>query len=78
MVVIYRAYGLRFVIFVDDHEPVHVHVRSDGEAKVTLIGDPEIVRVNEMTRTDQRRMMRVIRQQQEMLLGEWSRIHGRN
>ena len=44
MVTIYRAHGLRIVIFTDDHEPAHVHVFGDGEAKINLIGaggDPE-------------------------------------
>jgi Domain of unknown function (DUF4160) len=39
MVTLYRAYGLRVVIFVDDHEPAHVHVFGDGQAKINLIGD---------------------------------------
>jgi len=36
MVVIHREAGLRFVIFVNDHQPAHVHVFGDGEAKVDL------------------------------------------
>jgi hypothetical protein len=36
MVIIYRAHGLR--IFTDDHEPAHVHVFGDGQAKINLIG----------------------------------------
>jgi hypothetical protein len=38
MVAIYRAHGVRIVIFVDDHEPAHVHVFGDGQAKINLIG----------------------------------------
>ncbi|UZK68388.1 DUF4160 domain-containing protein [Sphingomonas sp. S1-29] len=79
MVVVHRAHGLRFVIYVDDHEPAHVHVRGDGEAKVLLAGEdgsPQILRVNEMTRADQRRMMREIAKQQAMLLERWKEIHG--
>jgi len=38
MVTVYRAHGLRVVIFVDDHEPAHVHVFGDGEAKVNFMG----------------------------------------
>jgi len=38
MVTVHRARGLRFVIFVDDHEPAHVHVFGDGQAKIDLIG----------------------------------------
>ena len=32
MVTIYRAHGLRVIIFTDDHEPAHVHVFGDGQA----------------------------------------------
>ena len=38
MVTIHRAYGLRIIVFTDDHEPAHVHVFGDGQAKVNLIG----------------------------------------
>ena len=66
MVVVHRAHGLRFIIYIDDHEPANVHVRGDGEAKVVLVaanGEPEPVRIVGMTRADQRRMMREIREQ---------------
>mgnify|MGYP006348254333 CR=1 FL=1 len=46
MVTIYRAFGLRVVIFVDNHEPAHVHVFGDGEVKINLAGpgdEPELV-----------------------------------
>ncbi len=32
MVTVYRASGIRVVIYVDDHEPAHVHVIGNGEA----------------------------------------------
>jgi len=35
---IYRAHGLRVIIFTDDHEPAHVHVFGDGQVKINLIG----------------------------------------
>jgi len=79
MVVVHRAHGLRFMIYIDDHEPAHVHVRGDGEAKVILAGrddKPELVYAPGMTRGDQRRMMREIREQQEALLERWREIHG--
>jgi hypothetical protein len=57
MVNIYRAFGLRVVIFVDDHEPAHVHVFGDGEAKINLIGSgdaPELVWAIGMKRNEVR------------------------
>src|SRR6056297_3187092 len=38
MVTIYRAHGLRIVIFTDAHEPAHVYVFGDGHAKINLSG----------------------------------------
>ena len=38
MVTVLRAQGFRIVIFVNDHEPAHVHVFGDGEAKINLRG----------------------------------------
>lgn len=31
-------HGLRFAIYTDDHEPAHVHVYGDGEAKLVIRG----------------------------------------
>ncbi|WP_244475818.1 DUF4160 domain-containing protein [Methylobacterium sp. Leaf93] len=36
MVTVLRSGGLRVIIFVDDHEPAHVHVFGDGHAKINL------------------------------------------
>lgn len=38
MVTVHREAGFRFIIFVDDHEPAHVHVIGDGKAKIDLGG----------------------------------------
>ena len=77
MVTVHRAHGLRFVIFVDDHEPAHVHVFGDGEAKINLAGgDPELISAVGMSRADIRRIMRLVKEQQAYLLKRWSEIHG--
>ena len=79
MVTVHRAHGLRIVIFVDDHEPAHVHVFGDGEAKINLTGAdgaPELLSATGMTRADIRRAMRIVKEQQASLLERWSEIHG--
>ncbi|HVY33968.1 MAG TPA: DUF4160 domain-containing protein [Caulobacteraceae bacterium] len=79
MVTVYRAHGLHIVIFVDDHEPAHVHVFGDGEAKINLASgevDPELVFAIGMTRAEIRRSMRVVKERQADLLKRWSEIHG--
>ena len=79
MVTIYRASGLRVVIFVNDHEPAHVHVFGDGEAKINLAwpdGEPDLVWAIGMKRSEVRRAMAVVKEQREDFLAPWSRIHG--
>jgi hypothetical protein len=64
MVTAHRAYGLRVVIFVNDHEPTHGHVLGDCEAKIDLLGVegvPELFSAVGMTRSDLRRAMRVVK-----------------
>ena len=79
MVAIYRAHGLRIVIFVDDHEPAHVHVFGDGQAKINLIsaGDaPELIWAEGMKRSDVRRAMKTVAEHQQAFLSRWKEIHG--
>ena len=79
MVTIFRAHGLRVIIFIDDHQPAHVHVFGDGHAKINLLGvdgAPELVWVEGMTRAEVRRAMRIVLEQQTLLLARWEDIHG--
>jgi Domain of unknown function (DUF4160) len=77
--VIYRKLGLRFIIYVDDHEPAHVHVRGDGEAKISLgnsIGGPDLVFSKGFSTGDVRRAMHVVKAQREAFMQDWNRLHG--
>ena len=79
MVVIHREYGLRVVIFIDDHEPAHVHVFGDGQAKINLIGPdgaPVIMSVEGMKRSNVRRALQIVKDQQKLFLARWREIHG--
>ena len=79
MVTIHRAHGLRFMIFVDDHEAPHAHVFGDGELKIVIRsadGLPEIVDEIGMKAGDRRRAMDVVREQQSAFLMHWNEIHG--
>ena len=79
MVTVYRAGGFAFVIFVNDHEPAHIHVFDDGQIKISLNsanGGPELVWADGMKRGDIRRAMRIAEQRQGYLLSRWREIHG--
>ena len=79
MVTIYPGSGLQVVIFVDDHEPAHVHVFGDGQAKINLAGpdgEPELIWAVGMKRNDIRRAMRIVTEHQVSFLERWTEIHG--
>lgn len=79
MVTVYRVHGLRIIIFTDDHEPAHVHVFGDGQAKINLIGpdgSPFLVWAQSMKGNEVRRAIQVVRDQQDLLLAKWREIHG--
>ena len=77
MVIVFRAHGLRVIIFVDDHLPAHGF--GDGHAKINLHGAdgaPELVWAEGMTRTEVCRAMRIVLEQRILLLARWEEIHG--
>lgn len=79
MVTIRRALGLGVVIFVDDHEPAHVHIFGDGEAKISLAGadgEPELVWAVGMKRGELRRAMVLIKEHHREFTATWRKIHG--
>lgn len=80
MVTVLRALGLRVVIYVNDHDPAHVHVLGDGEAKINLLGaggSPELIWADGMSRGEVRRALRIVTDEQTALLARWEEIHGR-
>lgn len=76
MVTILKADGFRFIIFSNDHEPAHVHVFGNGEAKINLLGEPQLVWALKMTKADIRRAMRLTIANQDLFLRRWRDIHG--
>lgn len=79
MVTVLRSGGFRVVIYLDDHEPAHVHVIKDGEAKISLSGpedEPELVWTVGFTNADVRKAMRMVVDAREALLKRWNEIHG--
>jgi hypothetical protein len=79
LVTVIRSSGFRIVVFVDDHEPAHVHVYGDGEAKINLIGPdglPELIWAVGMKRSEVRRSMAIVLENRDALLARWKEIHG--
>ena len=79
MVTVLRSGGLRVVIYLDDHQPAHVHVIGDGEAKIELgvVSDGvTLIWSRGLSRGDLRAAMRLVGDHRDHLLAEWRRIHG--
>lgn len=79
MVTVHRAFGFRYVIFVNDHGPPHVHVAGHGgEARITLAG-PGGLSLDwsaGIDAGDLRRLMQEALRERPRLMAEWERIHG--
>ena len=81
MVTIHRSGGFRIVIYLNDHEPAHVHVvNADGEAKINLFGTtggrPELVSAIGLKSQSIREAMRIVEANANAFLERWREIHG--
>jgi hypothetical protein len=79
MITVLRSAGLSVVIYAHDHEPPHVHVIGDGEAKILLVGNdgaPAVLDVWGMKEGDLRKALKAVSEAKAVLLEEWERIHG--
>ena len=77
MPTVLRKEGFSFIIHADDHEPSHVHVRYQGTEVVLVLDDEIRVRVNyRMTDVRSRRAISIAKDNIDLLLKEWIRIHG--
>jgi hypothetical protein len=79
MITVLRAAGLRVAIYPNDHEPAHVHVIGDGDAKIDLTGPdgPRFVWINRMSRGEAKRAFALVRDNRALLLTRWREIHER-
>jgi hypothetical protein len=75
MVTVLRQHGLRFVIYTADHEPPHVHVYGDGEARID-IATLKVLSQGGMSDRDVRRAVAVIEENGELFQQTWRKYHG--
>jgi len=76
MPTVHRAFGLRFVIFTNDHDPPHVHVFGPrAEAWIGL--EPlQLVWSAGFKASELRRIIVEAAREQGRLMEAWNRIHG--
>ena len=77
MPTVHRAFGFRFMIYVNDHAPAHVHAKRKGaEAKIGLGRKPKLHWVVGIDKATMARLMAEVEAQRARLRKEWKRIHG--
>jgi hypothetical protein len=74
------VFGLRFVIWPNDHDPAHVHVFSaEAEAKIELgepDGHPRLIDNRRMKRSDLSKALNGVFEHRALLMEQWRKIHG--
>jgi hypothetical protein len=80
MPTVLRIGKLRIVIYLNEHEPEHVHVLgTDGEAKIELgtgRRKPRIIRNDGLRSAELAMALRVVDANQALLQRKWKEIHG--
>ncbi len=80
MPTVLRKDGFNFVIYSDDHEPSHTHVKKAGTEVVINLGDERTApfeRENQgMTRQNRRKALQIASAQQAYLIEQWRRVNG--
>ena len=74
MPTVLRINGFSIVIYTDDHEPMHVHVRYQGRSMTIEIENEVIIRQNNMNENEARRAVRIVEENQEFLQKKWREV----
>ena len=71
-------FGLKFRIYVRDHEPIHVHVISqDVEAKFKVGEEVSLMDNKGMKPKDLKLAESIIEENKELVITEWIKIYGK-
>jgi len=80
MPTVLRIFGLRVVIYPNDHRPAHVHViGNDNEAVFKLLCDGNNVKLKEnygFSKKELSDIKKILIEHKSALCGEWRKIHG--
>ncbi|MGH9769263.1 MAG: DUF4160 domain-containing protein [Blastocatellia bacterium] len=82
MPTVLRKDGFNFVIYTDDHEPMHTHVKKAGKEVVINLGDektkPDVRENKGMSKKNRRKALIIAAEHQELLIEKWREIHGKD
>jgi hypothetical protein len=67
-------FGMRFFFYLDEHEPIHVHVNCNGKrAKLLLVPDVEIAYNHGLKEQEIRNAVEICKLYREEFIREWNR-----
>lgn len=73
---IFRMFGMRFFFYMNEHLPIHVHVRnSDGEARFE-VEDVKLIESRGMKPKDLVLAEALIGERKDEIIQKWNEIHG--
>jgi hypothetical protein len=81
MPTIFMFFGLRFVFFSNDHEPVHVHVikgKTTELATFQVIPDVKVLKNNGMAPHELKVAEGIIEENKEVIIAAWNNFFNKN
>jgi len=80
MATVLQSGGFDFVIYSNDHQPSHVHVFKGDTEFIINIGDestkPKVRESYRAKKTDFKKVLKIVADNQIFLLEKWRKIHG--
>lgn len=76
MPTVLREDGFEVMIYTDDHDPPHVHVRYGGGWVIIHLHDFKTRKVKNMKIADAKRALKLVGRHQDFLLKKWQEIRG--
>lgn len=75
MPTLFIIFGIRFYFFMNDHEPVHVHIMYQGKtAKIKVFPDIELMENNGLKPNIIKKALETTETYQEEIIKEWYKI----
>jgi hypothetical protein len=73
MPTIFVIFGLRFMFFANDHEPIHIHVvKDDVEAKFSVFPEIKIIYNHGLKASELKKARRLITENAEIIIERWN------
>jgi len=73
MPTIFIIFGLRFMFFANDHEPVHIHVvKDDTGAKFSVLPEIKMIYNHGLKASEVKKAKSLIKENAEIIIERWN------